>query len=138
MKIDLRLRRLARAALEELGVEDAVLDIYLVPDDLMQEINYRYRKKNRPTNVLSFPASDGPYPETDRRPLGEIYLAPRFIKAHNQNIYELLIHGLLHLLGYDHKGMAEGRKMRLKEEELKHKLLVSRCFSSFGSRRLMC
>lgn len=119
-----KLQGLAESVLEEMGIKNALVDIYLASDDLMAEINYRYRKKKEPTTVLSFPAADGPYPEISQRPLGEIYLAPRLIKKKKQKIDGLLIHGLLHLVGYDHQKQLESKKMEEKEAELKRKLFV--------------
>lgn len=119
-----KLQELAESALEELGIQNAFVDIYLVSDNLMAEINCRYRKKKEPTTVLSFPAADGPYPEINRRPLGEIYLAPCFIKKKKQNINDFLIHGLLHLADYNHKNHSESQKMEAKETELRQKLLA--------------
>lgn len=124
MSVIKKLQELAESALEELGIKNASVDIYLASDDSIAEINYRHRKKKEPTTVLSFPAADGPYPEIDRRPLGEIYLAPCFIKKKKQNINGLLIHGLLHLAGYNHRKRSESQKMEAKEAELKQKLLV--------------
>jgi len=118
-----RLKKLAEATLEELGIEGSVIEIYLISDGLMKEINYCHQNRRKTTDILSFPAADGPYPETKDRPLGEIYLAPRFIKKNKKSIEELLIHGILHLVGYNHKKEIEWRKMEAKELALKQKLL---------------
>lgn len=93
-----------RRALSALGVERASVGVMVVLPSEMAEINARHRNKPTPTDVLSFPLDgegldgwpqDGPAPE-----LGDIVLCP---EAASDPLDELLIHGLLHLLGYDHE-----------------------------------
>lgn len=93
-----------RRALTALGVERASVGVMVVSPSGMAEINERHRNKPTPTDVLSFPLDgegletwpqDGPDPE-----LGDIVLCP---EAASDPLDELLIHGLLHLLGYDHE-----------------------------------
>lgn len=93
-----------RRALTALGVERASVGVMVVSPSGMAEINERHRNKPTPTDVLSFPLDgegletwpqDGPDPE-----LGDIVLCP---EVASDPLDELLIHGLLHLLGYDHE-----------------------------------
>jgi probable rRNA maturation factor len=91
------------------------LSIALVAPLRIKELNKRYRKKNRPTDVLSF---------QDKESWGEIIICPSEIKKNaekfNSNfkkeLSRVLIHGVLHLLGYDHEKAKEEERMRKKEE----------------------
>lgn len=102
----------------------------------MRELNRRYRGKATTTDVLSFPLIETPGdgaalcpPETSALPLllGDIVIslpqAQRQARAYGAPLYEeifrLLVHGLLHLLGYDHeRGRSPARTMKALEEEL--------------------
>lgn len=93
--------------------------LFLVDNLTMRKLNRTHRGENKTTNVLSFRASKGfIMPPKSPKVLGEIYLAPDYIKKHNEDIVYLLIHGLLHLLGFDHKGKSDTISMQLKEKKL--------------------
>jgi probable rRNA maturation factor len=111
----------AKEILSILGLSGCEAEIYLISDELMRELNFKYRKKDKPTTVLSFEASNIPRPETKYRHLGEIYLAPKYIAGHNEDIRRLLVHGILHLIGYDHIKKADEVRMEKKEEEVLRK-----------------
>lgn len=97
----------AETALSVMEKTDSNVFIYLITDSEIQNINNRFRGKNQPTNVLSFEEPIAfPHPELaghDGRMLGEVYLAPSYIKKHKENIPHLTVHGILHLLGYNHE-----------------------------------
>ena len=98
-----------------LGLKDKYVEVYLVGDSFMKK------------NVLSFPAPEG-FPRPDLRgckSLGEIYLNPKYIKEHDEDLGYMLVHGLLHLLGYDHKTKSDRIKMERKEQEIWHKMQFS-------------
>ena len=117
------LAKTAEQILAILGISGTSLEIFLVTNKIMRDINREYRGRDRETNILSFEATDIPRPEEKLRHLGEIYLAPQYISAHNENINHLLVHGVLHLLGYDHEqGERKARIMEKKEEEIIKKL----------------
>ena len=88
----------------------------------MRELNRSYRQIDRTTDVLSFPQSEGP----DFTLLGDILIstdtAERHSKSYGVTLHEelkkLIIHGILHLLGHDHKKKKETEIMREKEKEL--------------------
>lgn len=105
------LRRAARLALAEAGREGG-LTLLLAGDDRLAALNARFRGKPKPTNVLSFPAADGPY-------LGDVAIAygvaAREAEAAGKTLTDhalhLAVHGVLHLLGYDHETTRDARVM---------------------------
>lgn len=98
-------------------------DIYLVGNRTMRKLNRVYRKKDKPTNVLSFLEPKGFVNAPSRyRFLGEVYLGPDFIKSHGQNINLMAVHGLLHLVGYDHKTAKERKAMEKRERLVLNRL----------------
>lgn len=129
-----RFIHLADQLLGECGVSDHNLSILLVGDKEIAGINSRYRNKNQPTNVLSFPFADGADASLAGLPikeLGDIIIsvdtARREAMLYNQPFAErmnwLLVHGLLHLLGYDHeRSTNDERQMQARENELLGKI----------------
>jgi probable rRNA maturation factor len=118
-------RRAAESALavaEDLPGEDCELSILLTADAAVQELNRAWRQRDKPTNVLSFPAPV-PVGAPGPRPLGDIALAFETVeqearterKALAEHTAHLIVHGLLHLLGYDHETDAEAQIMEALE-----------------------
>lgn len=116
------LKRKAIFILKTLDVSrNKELCVAFVDDEEMRKLNADYRNINRTTDVLSFP-QDGP----DDSMLGDVIIsidtAIRRSKLQKLNIedeiHKLMIHGILHLLGYDHKKKNEARVMRKKELEI--------------------
>ena len=103
-----------RAALAALDGEAGDVAVLLSGDDDVQALNARFRGKDKPTNVLSFPA-----PESARPHLGDVALAYGVCRAEAQaqgktlehHLAHLVVHGVLHLLGYDHETDAEAETM---------------------------
>jgi probable rRNA maturation factor len=95
--------------------------ILLTDDAAIQDLNARFRNKNAPTNVLSFPA-----PATAAPHLGDIALAygvcAREADAQGKplahHLMHLTAHGVLHLLGYDHESDADAERMEALEREI--------------------
>lgn len=116
------LERAVRRALQE-GLsalkKGSSVEAYLVADRTMRRLNRRYRGKDKATNVLSFP-----WPRNfvafgfRARPLGEIYLGPDYIRRHGEDLSFMALHGLLHLLGYDHITMRERERMERAERKI--------------------
>ncbi|MFA4999594.1 MAG: rRNA maturation RNase YbeY [Parcubacteria group bacterium] len=132
-----QLERSAKKIFEILGISGSRLEIFLVPNKVMRDINREYRGKDKETNILSFEAAEVPHPDSKLRHLGEIYLAPKFISAHNEDALRLLVHGILHLLGYDHeRNTRAAKEMEKKEEEVMGKLSGNRAShgAQHGSR----
>ena len=91
-----------------LNLDNKYLEVFLVDDSFMKK------------NVLSFESpKDFPHPESKNyQPMGEIYLNPKYIKEHGEDLTLMLVHGLLHLLGYDHKNKSDRMKMEAEEQRL--------------------
>jgi probable rRNA maturation factor len=109
-----------RRARKELGLQEAGLTVCLVSDAEIARLNETFRKKEGPTDVLSFPAVARRRPVRSRRGLktiragdylGDIAISPatarRYAKKNGQKLSSelqvLILHGVLHLLGYDHE-----------------------------------
>jgi probable rRNA maturation factor len=92
------LRAPAAAALEAAGVEEGHLSVELVDEQRIRELNRDHRGKDEPTDVLSFPI-DGAGPAAGPRELGDVVICPE----HTADIPEAVVHGVLHLCGYDHE-----------------------------------
>jgi probable rRNA maturation factor len=92
------LRAPAEAALEAAGVADGHLSLELVDEARIRELNRDHRAKDEPTDVLSFPI-DGTGPAAGPRELGDVVICPE----HTKDVPEAVVHGVLHLCGYDHE-----------------------------------
>lgn len=117
----------ARAVLAALDQKGAELTVALVDDAAIHDLNRRYRRKDRPTDVLAFAMLEGMRAPGDERILGDVVIsldtaarqARRRRVTLEAEVRTLLIHGILHLLGYDHeRSSAEERRMKAKEREV--------------------
>jgi probable rRNA maturation factor len=114
-------------ALEEIAQSLTTKEIELIVTDnaSIQELNQEHREKDKPTDVLSFPM-DAPFTEQSifGMPLGSIIISADFVKQKAKEFEHtvqdelslLFIHGLLHLLGFDHE--IDKGEMRAREKEL--------------------
>lgn len=122
-----KVRRAARRILTELGFLDAELSVLLVDDARIRELNRKHLGRNRPTNVLAFSMRDGEFSTLHPYLLGDLVISVETAK-HQSNrfglndkemVIFLMIHGVLHLIGYEHEGTRKGaREMTLKQREL--------------------
>jgi len=123
-------RRLGRL-LRELGLAGAELSVSLVGDEEMRALNRRYRRRNRPANVLSFPLDEGGFrPPGPPRALGDVVVSTETVVRETgepgwagfnagEILYFHLVHGLTHLLGYDHeRGPAEAARQEAETDRL--------------------
>jgi probable rRNA maturation factor len=121
-KVDL----LAGKFLKLLNQRNATLDIFLLPHADIKKLKARFIKKQTEPNVLAFPEPIAfPHPELSRskkKHLGEIYLNYDILKKSPERTAPLLLHGILHLLRYDHKKKADFLKMEALEEEILGKI----------------
>jgi len=94
------------------------VSISFIDDGYMRELNLKYKDNNRTTDVLSFPQ--------EGELLGDILISVDKATAQSeelghtfeQEVRRLVVHGILHLLGYDHKKLQEARLMEEKEKEI--------------------
>ncbi|HKY09267.1 MAG TPA: rRNA maturation RNase YbeY [Candidatus Binatia bacterium] len=124
-----KLKKTAQSILALVGQADAELSLVLVGNAEMRKLNSRYRRKDYPTDVLSFPIEDdsaGP-----DRLLGDVVIsiekadeqAKQRGRTRNEEIVTLLIHGVVHLLGYDHERSAkDARTMKRLENKIYRQL----------------
>ena len=130
-----QLRNNAARLLALCGREEAELSILLVSDRRIDELNRTYRHKKGATNVLAFAQAEGPDAGLAGNILGDIVIswetaareARREKTTVHQRLLVLLIHGLLHLLGYDHeRSAADERLMFDREKELLYRMQKER------------
>ncbi len=106
-----------------LGVRGAALDVIVLPSRDIAALKRRYLKKRTEPNVLAFPEPRGfPHPETKKRRLGEVYLNRDILKKDPGRAAPLLLHGILHLLGYEHGSDARAERMDRAERRVLGKL----------------
>ena len=118
-------KRTAQKILRLVGQNNAELSLALVGNDEIRELNRKYRNKPAPTDVLSFPADESA--GLHARLLGDVIIsveqaevqARRARRTLEAEVEWLLIHGILHLLGYDHERSAkEAKIMRALEKKI--------------------
>ena len=120
------LRRAARTVLDEADAEPGNLTILLADDARLEALNAQFRGKRKPTNVLSFPGAGDDY-------LGDVAIAYGVTareageagKSIHDHALHLAVHGVLHLLGYDHESAREARIMEPLEIAILAKLGIA-------------
>lgn len=132
-----KLKIQAQIVLNDLGYQDFDLFILLVNEATIHEYNRDYRNQDKPTDILSFPfhpelsAGDIIMPTCpDDQNLGDIIICPQYIlndlprweKSFNERLEILLVHGICHLLGYDHIEDSDYEIMKKEEERLLAKI----------------
>jgi probable rRNA maturation factor len=125
-----RLGGRARRLLTLLRRPDAELSLLLVSDAVMRRLNREWRGVDRPTDVLAFAQAEGPG-GAPAGLLGDVVISLDTARRQaaerrtpvGAELDRLLIHGVLHLLGYDHERSAtEARRMRRREDDLARRL----------------
>jgi probable rRNA maturation factor len=111
----------ARATLRAEGLESAELSISLVEEAEIEDLHMRYMDEAGPTDVLSFPLDDGDGGEDSVRILGDVVIAPSVAARNNPDdpdgeLRLLLVHGILHLLGFDHQSDEQRAEMWARQE----------------------
>lgn len=124
------LKTRARQVLQAVGRRRTELSLSLIGDVEMRELNRSYRQKDQPTDVLAFPLYDPPVPEQVAC-LGDVVISIETarVAARQQRrplarcLDALLIHGVLHLLGYDHEiSVGEARRMARRAREVRGRI----------------
>ena len=128
------LKKFIRFAVSYLNIKDCYFNIIIVNNDYIHELNKTYRNIDKETDVISFALEDDKKVISKVRVLGDIYIS--IDKAESQaNEYEhslkrelsfLTIHGMLHLLGYDHMNSEDEKKMFSLQEEILNKADIRR------------
>lgn len=128
------INKVVEFALKYQNIESTIFNIIIVDENTIQEINKTYRNKDSVTDVISFALEDDKsFVQTDYRILGDIYICLNRVKSQSieyghsflREFSFLTVHGLLHLLGYDHmteedeKIMFELQEMILSEYGIK-------------------
>lgn len=133
---------MAQRILVALGLCDVELGILFVDNATIQELNRHYLGRNRPTNVIAFPMEGGEFSAFNPFLLGDVVIsvetayhqARDFSLTRAQTLILLMIHGILHLAGYDHeRSKKRAREMERKERELLR--MVQRDFPLRSSQR---
>ena len=114
------LRGLARDTLRGEGIHQAELSVSFVDADEIAQLHERFMDEPGPTDVLSFPLGDVDVDENGVRLLGDVVVAPSEAERNNPGdpdaeLRLLLVHGILHLLGYDHD--EDGARTRMWERQ---------------------
>ncbi len=129
-----KIRLAAEAALEISGNAGAELSVVLVGDKEIQELNRRFLDRDRPTNVIAFPMLEGEFSTINPELLGDVVISVETaateaghggVNVERQTAI-LLVHGLLHLLGYEHEEDAVERARMEKAERELYEALIDR------------
>ena len=120
---------LAEFVLREEQSPEKEVSLLFVDDRSISELNAKHLGKNQPTDVLAFPMAQPGDAESPQGILGDVVVsaerAVQYAKENELRVEEelslYLVHGLLHLLGYDDTEPGKNRKMRQREQELLHK-----------------
>jgi probable rRNA maturation factor len=117
----------AERILTDLSLTEAELSILFVDDPYIQELNRNYLHRNKPTNVIAFPMGKGEFASLHPQILGDVVISVetalrqsgRFGLTGAEMVVFLMIHGILHLIGYEHEGSRKAaREMAAKQKEL--------------------
>jgi len=119
-------KKVAQEILKNESKENNSLSVAFVKEEEIKKLNNKYLKKNKPTDVLSFPHNTDFLKETRnfKDSLGEIVICPSMVEKNakqlsvsiKRELSRVLIHGILHLLGYEHeKGEKRAKEMGKKE-----------------------
>jgi len=120
---------MAQKILAELALPKGELSILLVDDARIQELNQQYLHRDKPTNVLAFPMKEGEFSSLHPDVLGDLVISVETARRQSNRsglddmemVTLLMIHGILHLLGYEHEGSRKGaREMSVKQRHLFH------------------
>ncbi len=121
------MEKTAQVILDALAFPDVELSILMVDDPQIEELNLTYLHREGPTNVIAFPMREGAFGDINPHLLGDVVISTDTAATEagemgisvERRIHELLVHGILHLLGYDHETNAQdARRMEEKSAEI--------------------
>ncbi len=110
-----------------MGYDQVELSVVITDDAEIQSLNSTYRNMDKPTNVLAFPMAEGGFSKVNPNLLGDIVISEETAGKEAKNagitleerLSQLLVHGILHLVGFDHEtGKPDADKMASKSIEL--------------------
>ena len=121
--------KIAMTAAHLLDLKNASITIIVTDDAYISGINREFRGHDKPTDVISFSNRDNPFPEIDanNEEIGDLYIsieradrqAREYRVSLDDEVKRLIVHGLLHLVGYDHeRSDSDEETMLLKEDEM--------------------
>ena len=122
-----KMEQAVRVILGALNCPDGEISILIVDDPQIKKLNRKYLNRNSPTNVIAFPMREGEFTHLSPQLLGDVVISIDTAAKEAQNsgmsmeqrFTELLLHGILHLFGYDHETSAQdARKMAEKSRQL--------------------
>ncbi|MBW2669999.1 MAG: rRNA maturation RNase YbeY [Deltaproteobacteria bacterium] len=122
-----QIQQRAKAVLNALDCPDAELSILIVDDPQIAVLNKQYLNRNGPTNVIAFPMRTGPFTNITPQLLGDVLISvetalregKRVGISMEERFTQLLVHGILHLLGYDHETSdQDAHEMEKKSDEI--------------------
>ena len=122
-----QIRQTVKVILGALDCPDGEISILIVDDTQIEKLNRKYFNRSGPTNVIAFPMREGEFSHLSPQLLGDVVIstdtaakeARNFGMSKEQRFKELLVHGILHLFGYDHVvSEQDARKMEKKSQEL--------------------
>ena len=133
-------RRAAEAAMLDNDAPPSEISVVLSDDEHIRELNKHHRGMDKPTNVLSFPAARMKTPAGAPRILGDVVLAYETVareaaeesKPIENHLTHLVVHGVLHLLGYDHEDDDEAEMMEARERQILAKLGIPDPYAERG------
>lgn len=109
------MRETVRRILDALGCPDGEVSLSLVSDEEIESINRDYRRQPRPTNVIAFSMREGAFSDLNPDLLGDVVVSVDTCRSEAEaagipfadRLEELVLHGMLHLFGYDHEQSPE-------------------------------
>lgn len=124
-------KKIAARILGHLGLEKSELSLVFCDNTFIQNLNRQWRQKDRPTDVLSFPAAEPAEVERHRKDpeqnplvLGDVVISLDVVhervgeEGEIHEIARLLVHGIVHLIGHDHENDADAERMETVEREI--------------------
>lgn len=127
IKIDKRIiRSTVLKLLKTLNCRDKEISLTFVDDEKIKNLNKQYLGKNKPTNVISFPLQEGEYCAINPNIMGDIVISTETAQRDalrgnltlHQEIDYLIIHGILHLLGYNHENTTRKNINIMRQKEI--------------------
>ncbi len=139
--LESHVRRAAEAAMLDSDAPPSEISVVLSDDEHIRELNKHHRGLDKPTNVLSFPAARIRTPAGAPRVLGDVVIAYETVareaseesKAIEHHLSHLVVHGVLHLLGYDHEDEEEAEMMEARERTILARLGIPDPYAERGS-----